>query len=203
MTSLAAILLAGGRATRLGGEAKPLLDVGGKTLLQRAVDAAVAAGAAPIIVVGPESPVEGEVAWVREDPPFGGPVAGVVTALSALAGTPQWTLVLACDLPGAGEAVPRLLRDAKLLPADTEGVCLADESSRPQWLTGLYRTTGLRQGVRGLENDGQGASMRELLDGLAIAAMSAPSRETTDVDTWEDVHAARELWGGSKENHDE
>jgi GTP:adenosylcobinamide-phosphate guanylyltransferase len=34
-----AILLAGGRASRMGGVAKPLLEVGGRSLLRSAVDA--------------------------------------------------------------------------------------------------------------------------------------------------------------------
>ena len=34
-----AILLAGGRASRMGGVVKPLLEVGGRSLLRRAIDA--------------------------------------------------------------------------------------------------------------------------------------------------------------------
>ena len=58
----AAIILAGGRASRLDGAAKPLLEVGGRTLLDRAI--AAVAGCDPI-VVGPPVPVHGEVAWTR------------------------------------------------------------------------------------------------------------------------------------------
>ena len=45
-----AILLAGGRASRVGGAAKPLFEIAGTTLLQRAVDAV--AGCHPVTVVG-------------------------------------------------------------------------------------------------------------------------------------------------------
>ncbi|MBZ6372429.1 MAG: DUF6457 domain-containing protein [Microbacterium hominis] len=46
-----AILLAGGRATRLGGIDKPLLEIDGRSLLQRALDAV--AGCDPVVVAGP------------------------------------------------------------------------------------------------------------------------------------------------------
>ncbi|MHB1877222.1 MAG: molybdenum cofactor guanylyltransferase [Streptosporangiaceae bacterium] len=51
---LAVILLAGGRARRMGGIDKPALLVGGRTLAARAALAAVRAGAGQVIVVGPD-----------------------------------------------------------------------------------------------------------------------------------------------------
>ena len=50
-TGFDAIVLAGGRASRLGGAQKPLLEVGGTALLTRTVAAARSAGAKRIIVV--------------------------------------------------------------------------------------------------------------------------------------------------------
>lgn len=251
----AAILLAGGRASRLGGRDKPRLVVGGRTLLEHAL--AAVSGCAPVTVVGDPvgvggvvtdvgggaaAGVDGGVAdvggvvagvggvlWVREDPPFGGPAAAVVAALGladagaggadaggvagavadgadagGVAGAvevaaPEWTVLLACDLPRAEAAVARLLRDLPLLPADTDGVCLADPSSRPQWLTGVYRTAALRRAAAALPDAGAGASMRDLLDDLAIAVVSAPADETADIDTWEDLQEARARYGGPDE----
>ena len=69
-----AVVLAGGRAARLGGQAKPQLEVGGRTMLA-AVLAAVT-DAARRVVVGPAQPVPADVVLVREGPPGGGPVAG-------------------------------------------------------------------------------------------------------------------------------
>jgi len=196
-----AILLAGGRATRVDGAAKPLFDVGGRTLLQRAVDAA--AGCAPLTVAADAVPGVGGVTWVREEPPFGGPAAAVVAVLTAwAAGTaelPEWTFVLACDAPGVEAAVARLRRDLPLLPADVDGLCLADASSRPQWLTGVYRTAALRRGAAALVDAGRGASMRALLDELAIAVVTAPVSETADVDTWEDLERARTMFAAEEE----
>lgn len=186
-----AILLAGGRASRVDGAAKPLFEVAGTALLQRAVDAV--AGSTPITVVGaPVDAVTG-VTWTREDPPFGGPAAAVVAALQTwdAAAEPEWTYLLACDLPDVAAAVARLADALPLLPRETEGVCLAGADSRPQWLIGLYRTPALRRRAASLPSGGRDASMRALLDDLAIAVITAPETETADVDTWEDLSDAR------------
>lgn len=192
---LGAILLAGGRATRVDGATKPLFEVGGRTLLSAAVEAATDAGARPITVVGPVLDAALPVAWVREEPPFAGPAAAVVAALESwLAGAepePEWTLLLACDLPRVGAAVRRLVADIVLLPSDTDGACLADASSRPQWLTGVYRTRVLRDAASALPDRGQDAPVRALMADLAIAVVAAPDDLTRDVDTWQDLEEAR------------
>jgi molybdopterin-guanine dinucleotide biosynthesis protein A len=183
-----AIILAGGRASRMGGARKPLLTVGGTGLLRGALDAAIAAGCAPIVVAGPTLLDDSSVHWVREEPPFGGPVAGILAALPAVA--TETVLVLAADLPRAADAVPYLLDAAALAPWG-DGLCLADDGGRPQWLTGLYRTAALREAAGGMTDAGAGASMRELLSDLEIATVRAPSGVAADVDTWEDLIKAR------------
>lgn len=193
-----AILLAGGRASRVAGAAKPLFEVGGATLLGRAVASVTAIGARPIVVAAPVLDPALDVEWVLEDPPFGGPVAGVVAALSRAEGwapEPEWTFLLACDLPRIDSAVQRLRSDILLLPSDTDGACLADPASRPQWLTGVYRTRALRAAAAALPDAGRDAPVRDLLADLAIAALPAPGDLTADVDTWEDLKRAREAAG--------
>ncbi|GAB2517932.1 molybdenum cofactor guanylyltransferase [Paramicrobacterium agarici] len=87
----AAIILAGGRASRLGGTDKASVDVGGRMLLEHVL--AAVAGCAPIIVVGPPHLAQTalrphrDVTLVREDPPFTGPVAAIAAALDALPDT--------------------------------------------------------------------------------------------------------------------
>ena len=60
------MVLAGGRAERLGGEDKAALDVGGATLLERAL--AAVAPARRVVVVGDERPTARPVLWTREHP---------------------------------------------------------------------------------------------------------------------------------------
>ncbi|MEV7799985.1 molybdenum cofactor guanylyltransferase [Microbacterium foliorum] len=181
----AAIILAGGRASRLDGAAKPLLGVGGRTLLDRAI--AAVAGCDPIVVVGPPVPVHGEVVWTRETPEFGGPVAGIAAGLANTES--DEVFVLAADLPNAEEAVA-LLRRHPPLASGEDGICLADDSERMQWLIGLYRTDVLRRAVAALPDGGRDASIRSLLAGLAVTALPAGDL-ATDVDTWDDLERAR------------
>lgn len=191
----------------MGGVAKPLLDVGGRSMLQRAIDACMDAGCTPITVVGPPpdaaasanpapsspsaTPLPQVVRWTHEDPPFSGPAAGVVAALETWEHEPGWTFVLACDLPHVDAAVVQLSKDMLLLPSDTDGMCLADESSRPQWLIGAYRTRALRKAAAAIPDGGRDASMRALLDDLAIAVVRASADITGDVDTWDDLERFR------------
>ncbi|SFS16059.1 Molybdopterin-guanine dinucleotide biosynthesis protein A [Microbacterium sp. cf046] len=189
MNDLAAILLAGGRGSRMGGVHKPLLEVGGATLLDAAILAARSAGADPIVGVGDPaiavSAPAGSIAWVREDPPFGGPVAAIIAALPLIA--TRYSLVLACDLPRVGDAV-RVLQAS---PIERDGTCLADASGRPQWLTGLYETERLRLAADALPDAGRDASMRSLLGGLAITVVAASDDIAFDIDTWDDLTEAR------------
>lgn len=90
-----AVVLAGGTARRLGGVDKPGLRVGGRALLDRVLDACPPR----VVVAGPPRLARhrGELVWVREDPPGGGPVAGLVAALPLLRG--PLVAVLGADLP--------------------------------------------------------------------------------------------------------
>lgn len=86
MISVSAVVLAGGAARRLGGASKPDLIVGGSTLLDLALGACATTGARPVVVVGPPHLAGDGVIVTREDPPGGGPVAGLEAGLAALVG---------------------------------------------------------------------------------------------------------------------
>ncbi len=107
----AGVILAGGRGLRLGGRDKALLEVGGATLLERAVGAAERAGASEIVVVGPARPGYGHrVRWVREEPAGGGPGAALLAGRDAVTAGVQHIAVWAVDMPGiTGELLARLL----------------------------------------------------------------------------------------------
>lgn len=202
MTDLQAIILAGGRAARLGGIVKALVRLEGATLLERAVDAALSAGAAPVIVAGPElHPAPDDVRWVREEPAFTGPAAALHAAIGIATDVP-WTLVLAVDLVHPAAAVARLMADRDLLPADTDGICLGDATSRPQWLTGLYRTDALARGAASLTDAGREQPVREIMAELAIAVVRAPDEVVADIDTWQDLQDAGALAPGAEIEED-
>ncbi|MEV8240180.1 DUF6457 domain-containing protein [Microbacterium testaceum] len=182
--SVDAILLAGGRASRVDGAAKPLFEVDGRTLLRAGYDAVRARGARRVVVVGPRLDDDLPVRWAREDPPFGGPVAAIVAALPHVDAADVF--VLACDLPTAVPAVAAL---PDPLPTGVDGACLDD--GRRQWLIGRYRTAALRAAASGLLDRGRDASMRALLGGLRIEPVAVDPALTRDVDTWDDLRAAR------------
>lgn len=185
---LQAILLAGGRASRMGGIDKPGLLVDGVSMRDRAVAASTEAGASPVMVVGPASAsAAASVRWVREDPPFSGPAAAVLTALAAIGvDAADWTLLLACDLPRPEAAVARLVGGINSLPSESDGACLADGDGRMQWLTGVYRTAALTRAASALPDDGRDQPVRALVAGLHVQVLPDPEGSATDVDTWED-----------------
>ena len=80
-----AVLLAGGRSSRLGGVPKAGLLVEGTTLLERTC--AALSGAGHLVVVGPEADgaraIPGAPLFVREEPAFAGPAAALVAGLRA------------------------------------------------------------------------------------------------------------------------
>lgn len=181
----AAIVLAGGRAARMGGADKASIDVGGRTLIDAVYDAL--AGADPVIAVGPQSVSRPGVQVIREDPPFGGPVAGLAAALGAVGDSAEVWL-LACDLPRA-EAVVAQLRDVALAAVD-DAVVLEDADGRIQWLAGRYRTESLRRAVAALTS-ARDASMRALTAGLSLRTVVDRAGAAIDLDTWDDVRDYR------------
>lgn len=172
-----AVVLAGGRGSRLGAPSKPDFVVGGRRLLDVALSAV--ASARRTVVVGPGPAPEG-VLLTREDPPYGGPVEAVAAGVATLVDHAPWTLLLACDLPGAEAGVERLL--ASDPGPEVDGVCLLDGGGRRQWLLGCYRTEALlgRLADRG---DPPLTAMYKLLEPLRLMGLDAGRDMTHDVDT--------------------
>ena len=192
-----AVVLAGGRSSRLGGTPKARLRQQGRTLVELTVDAV--REAAGVVVVGPpELPVPGGVLRAREDPPFSGPAAGVAAglrALDALPGAP-WTLVLACDMPGVARAVPLLLAAAGTDPGAAGHVGVPPDGHR-QPLAALYRSDALRAAFAG--RDPADRSVFSFVRDLPLRDVTVPEDATADVDTWDDVrrhHLTRPPAGG-------
>lgn len=193
-----AVILAGGRGTRLGGADKPGLVVGRRTLLGSVVSAVTEAGASRVVVVGPERPATrgpgtggGEqVSYTREDPPGGGPVAALRCGLAEVS-APDVVLV-AADLPFLRPAhVARLL--AVLAGQDGPGVVLLDAPGRPQWLASCWPAAVLRAALGAYA----GSSLRGVLGPLGPAALpdetaAGEPPPWLDCDTADDLRVARD-----------
>lgn len=191
-----AIILGGGRSARMGRD-KRSLRLGGRSLLALAVDACAARDL--IVAVTPDLPddVPAErVVCTLEDPPFGGPVAGIAAGIAALppAQPDDEVLLLACDLPHVAEIVAVL--DATLLidPIDSKSasavscVCLVDAEGYPQYLAARYLRTALE--ARLVEvGETRALSVRRLMRGLRMRGILAPEI-AADVDTPDEASAA-------------
>jgi molybdopterin-guanine dinucleotide biosynthesis protein A len=181
------VVLTGGTSRRMGGVDKTALDVGGRPVLDRLL---TELADLPVVVVGAPRAVPRTVLWAREEPPGGGPfagvAAGVVVALAAHP-TTQVVVVVAGDQPFAGEAVPSL-RAAVGRP-DAEAAVATGPDGRPQPLLAAYRLAAVRDR---LDDAPHGRPARHLLTGLRTVAVSVDPRTTLDVDDPADLTAARD-----------
>ncbi len=105
-----AIVLAGGRAARLGGVDKAGIELDGRTLLARTLETVI--DAAEVVVVGEQVTTDRPVTFVLEDPRYGGPVAALLTGRDALLRRTPTVAVLAVDMPRLGARTLDRLRAA-------------------------------------------------------------------------------------------
>jgi molybdopterin-guanine dinucleotide biosynthesis protein A len=181
-----AVILAGGTARRLGGVDKATIEVDGLGLLARAVQAV--AGAARVVVAGPVRPdLPASVAWCREDPPGGGPVAGLAAALPLLEA--PLVIVLAVDLPRIAPAVPVLLERLTQSPSAAASV-LIDRDGRVNYLAAAWRRPALEIALATLPSVA-GAAVRSLYAGTAVSEVADIEGWGTDIDTPGDLRRAR------------
>lgn len=184
---LAAVILTGGTAARMDGADKAALELAGTTLLERALTATAAA--AEVVVVGDPVPTSRPVTWTREQPPGGGPAAGLLAGVDALREPLDLVAVLAVDMPYVTAAT--LARLVAALHVDADGTLLVDESGRRQLLCGVHRRSALQR-ARPARADEHGLPVRRLLGPLRLLEVPALPGEARDVDTWDDLRALQE-----------
>jgi molybdopterin-guanine dinucleotide biosynthesis protein A len=182
-----AVVLAGGRAARLGGQAKPQLEVGGRSMLAGVL--AAVADAERRVLVGPRQPAPDDVVQVRECPPGGGPVAALQAGLPEVA--TDVMVLLAADLPFLTAAVVQGLR----VRLTGDGVLVVDDTGRDQFLLGAWRTATLRAAVAGASGP---TSLRKVLAPLAVRRFRPEVAPGTpppwlDCDTPADLVRARQV----------
>ena len=180
------VVLAGGTAARMDGVDKASVELHGRTLLELAIDAFLDAD--EVVVVAPDSvPTSRPVTFVCEDPPRGGPVAGLLTGVDALLRHPRLIGVLAVDMPRVTPATMRRLREAT---EGHDGAFLVDAGGRRQ-LAGVLDAAALG-GVRPDLEGQHGMALHRLLAPLRLAEVPADGDEGLDIDTWADL---RDLGG--------
>lgn len=177
--SRAAIIVAGGAARRLGGVAKPWLDVRGIPIIDHVISAALPHVQRVVVVGTPPTdwPIPDRVLVTVEDPPGGGPVVGIRTGLH-LVDDAHEVLLLAGDAPFVEHVLMRLL----LHPMRGDGVA-AEHDGHVQFLCARIVRSALQRAL-----SEAGASMHSVFDHLQIDTIEA---EVRDADTWEDVAGLR------------
>jgi molybdopterin-guanine dinucleotide biosynthesis protein A len=122
-------VLAGGRSSRFGAP-KALAELGGRTLLDRALETVVAAGLEPVVVARKDSPLPPRLtARVVRDPP-GDPHP--LRAIAAALHDGRAAVVLGCDMPFVPAALLAWLAEL------SDPLAVAEIGGRLQPLLGRY-----------------------------------------------------------------
>lgn len=188
----AAIVVGGGGGERLGGVSKPDLTLGGVRLIDRVCGVLTEACAVGCVAVVPPSVrVPDGVARTLEDPPGGGPLAGIDAGLRALGvGDDVLVVVVSVDAPGVGAFLPALLEPA--LREGVEGRIVRGGDPEPfdQYLMGVYRAASLRRAIDeavAVYGSVRGVGVRRVLRALDVERVSVSADACRDIDTPEDV----------------
>ena len=191
------IVLAGGTGARLDGASKPDVVARGLRLLDH-----VLAGLEQlrmqglplggVCVVAPaEVALPGGVLRALEDPPLGGPVAGIAAGLELLGrGHPVAGLtgILTCDAPLSWQALPALHRALVQAGPELDGVCARD-GEHTQYLLGLYRRRALAAAVAPGGVPRRDVAVRRAIGALRVTAIPTTHDVVRDLDTWAEVRA--------------
>ncbi len=191
-----AVVLAGGRSTRLGRD-KAMLEFGGRPLLARVVDTASSL-CDEVIVAGawrrPEQWTGIDAVWVDDAAGIAGPLAGLRSGIKA--STRPLCLAVACDMPFlSGPLLEHLIESI----GDSDA-CVPRVNSTVQPLHAVYSTRILPIIDSFIRSGGR--SLLGLLDRLNAAYLSehdcaafdASGLSTFSLNTREDVQFAVEEW---------
>jgi molybdopterin-guanine dinucleotide biosynthesis protein A len=181
-----AIVLAGGRSTRMGDVDKLQVVVDGSTLLTHAL--AAVADARRVVAVAPEGTagLPADVVRVQEQPPFAGPAAAMGAGLAALGDdVAEHVVVVAADVPRVGDVVDALLVGLAAHP-DRDGVVALGADGRRQPLLSAHRSTALTSALRAHEPLANQSATR-VTSGLDLVEIEL-AHVVDDVDTPADLH---------------
>jgi molybdopterin-guanine dinucleotide biosynthesis protein A len=119
---------------------------------------------------------------VFEEPPLGGPVAGIARGLQEV--DTEYVAIVAVDMPYGSALFSQLLN---AISADAAMPVDADGFKQP--LCGIYRRAALLSAIEKLGNP-HGQSMRALCELLVIDEVHVDARALIDIDTPEDLISA-------------
>jgi len=187
-----AIVVAGGRGSRLGGVDKPALRIAGQTLLAQAIAAVAAARRVSVVRAADDVPVDARITRTMEWPARSGPASAIAAGLADLQASSRnrppspFVAILAADLVRSREAFAALHRHP--VPRWADGMLAVDAEGRDQPLLAIYRTAALREAVGAGATDGLGVSA--LVAGLTLHRIALAGQLCADIDDDADARAA-------------
>ncbi|OAV61238.1 hypothetical protein A6F49_09730 [Enteractinococcus helveticum] len=187
-----AVILTGGRSSRMGGRHKPGILIDGRSVIDRTVATLwSAAPSAQVIIAGTDDGLSpnsrDQVDVVREDPPFSGPLAGVAAALDAIPASDGVVILLGGDLPFLSSTTM-----SKLVAAAIDGEEVAscvDATGHLQYLCAAWPQRILRAQLEQV-GDPAGVPLRALFKGLTPELVECDPDELRDIDTPYDLARA-------------
>jgi molybdopterin-guanine dinucleotide biosynthesis protein A len=192
------VIQAGGRSTRMGGEPKALLELGGRRIIERVVDALAAVLPELLVVTNtPDAYAFLRLPMTPDAVPDSGSLGGIYSGLRAAPGDAIFTV--ACDMPflstdairlvvdrvADGDVViPRAGGQLETLHAVYGRRCLAPMEARIR--AGRLKITGFFPDVRVVE-----------IDEADVERVADPALVFMNVNTPEELARARQLAAGA------
>jgi molybdopterin-guanine dinucleotide biosynthesis protein A len=182
MAPLAAAILTGGRASRMGGTRKATLALGGESIIERQLAVLTRVATHVFLVTSAQSPLDANLRVVRDEFPDHGALGGIYTAI--VASPHERTLVVACDMPFLSRAllehmagidadvvIPRTARGYEPLCAIYGRACIAP--MRARLTRGELEASRLLEGVRVAEVGPEALAAYDP-DGLLFVNVNTP-----------------------------
>lgn len=135
-STIAVAVLAGGEGSRIGG-GKPLIELGGTTLIERAYDRAKSWSSSAIVAIRtPEQLGSCHLPWIADAAGIEGPLAGLAATLEWACRQGAGTLLtIPCDMPFLPHDLPRRLIDE----VGEFGAAIASSGGELHPVCGLWR----------------------------------------------------------------
>ncbi|WP_018295794.1 molybdenum cofactor guanylyltransferase [Corynebacterium lubricantis] len=175
------VVLAGGRSTRMGAD-KAQVRLNGVRL----VDVLLTSLPEEMDYVVVSSQDLG-IPTVSEDPPFGGPVAGIAAGAARLSN--EFIAVLAVDAPASAGLVQSLYEALESSSSDVAAV-VSDGMLQP--LCALWRRTSLQEALNSLGSPRDKSAKKLIYSAETLAEVPGDGRET-DYDTADELRRLGEV----------